>query len=130
MANSHTPDTIHPPFARYSHAISVPPGQRLLCASGQLGIDVSGHVPDTVEDQAAVCFDNIDAILADAGMTRSDVVRISAFVVERADLPGYMRARDLWMAGITPPPASTLILVSGFARPEFRVEIEILAAAP
>lgn len=130
MAKSHTPDTIHPPFARYSHAVSVPPGQRLLCASGQLGIDASGHIPDGVGAQAKVCFDNIDAILADAGMTRADVVRISSFVVERTDLPGYMAARDVWMADITPPPASTLILVSGFARPEFRVEIEILAAAP
>jgi enamine deaminase RidA (YjgF/YER057c/UK114 family) len=29
-----------------------------------------------------------------------------------------------------PPPASTLMIVSGFARAEFKVEIEVIAARP
>jgi enamine deaminase RidA (YjgF/YER057c/UK114 family) len=34
------------------------------------------------------------------------------------------------VAGLTPLPASTLMIVQGFTRPEFLVEIEALAASP
>ena len=37
------------------------------------------------------------------------------------------RSRDAALAGV-PPPASTLMVVSGFARPEFLVEVEAVAA--
>jgi 2-iminobutanoate/2-iminopropanoate deaminase len=39
-----------------------------------------------------------------------------------------MRVRDRYIGD--PPPASTLMIVSGFARPEFLVEVEAIAAAP
>jgi enamine deaminase RidA (YjgF/YER057c/UK114 family) len=37
-----------------------------------------------------------------------------------------MAARDEFTGD--PPPASTLMIVSGFARPEFKVEIEVIGA--
>ena len=46
----------------------------------------------------------------------------------REHLKGYMSVRDLYIAD--PPPASTLMIVSGFSRPEFLVEVEVIAAAP
>jgi enamine deaminase RidA (YjgF/YER057c/UK114 family) len=57
-------------------------------------------------------------------------MRINAYVTDRSHMQGYMAARDLWIVGLDPPPASTLMIVSGFTRPEFMVEIEALAAAP
>ena len=39
-----------------------------------------------------------------------------------------MAVRDRYVAN--PPPASTLVIVSGFTRPEFLVEVEVVAAAP
>jgi 2-iminobutanoate/2-iminopropanoate deaminase len=122
-----TPKSIHPPFARYSHGVAVPAGQRLVFASGQLGISRDGMIPPDCEAQADICFANIAAILAEDGMTLANVVRISAWVTGREHLPGYMRARDKQFPGT--PPASTLMIVSGFARPEFLVEIEVVAAA-
>ncbi|WP_349358338.1 RidA family protein [Stappia sp.] len=128
MTRPVTPTGIAPPFARYSHGIEVPAGHRLLVCSGQLGIAPDGHVPADVEGQTALCFENIAAILAEAGMDLSDIIRINAYVTDRAHLPGYMAVRDRF-AG-TPPPASTLMIVSGFAREEFVVEVEVIAAAP
>ena len=122
----HTPSTIRPPFACYSHAVEIPPGARILLASGQLGIGLDDHVPDGVEAQADLCFRAIGAILASAGMAFVDLVRINAFVSDRAHLAAYMAARDRFVA--EPPPASTLMIVSGFARPEFKVEVEVIAA--
>ena len=127
LKKTHTPPDIRPPFARYSHAVEVPPGQRLLFASGQLGIDAEDQIPKGVEGQTALCFENIRAILASAGMTLADVVRINAYVTGREHLPGYMKTRDQFISD--PPPASTLMIVSGFAREEFVVEIEVVAAA-
>ena len=127
MTSAHTPKDIRPPFARYSHAVEVPAGHRLLVASGQLGIASDDTVPTGVEDQTRRCFENIKAILRDAGMGLRDIVRINAYVTDRSHLPGYMKARDEYVS--EPPPASTLMIVSGFAREEFVVEIEVLAAA-
>lgn len=122
------PDTIAPPFARYAHGVAVPEGFRMVFTSGQLGLAADGTVPEGVEAQADICFANIDAILAAAGAGRADVVRINAFVTDRAWMAGYMAARDRWLAQVDWLPASTLMIVAGFTRPEFRVEIEAVAA--
>jgi enamine deaminase RidA (YjgF/YER057c/UK114 family) len=122
------PASIARPFARYSHGIAVPAGYRLVACSGQLGIAADGSIPEDVRAQADLCFANIAAILAEAGMTLSDIVRINAYVTDRAHMKGYMESRDAHVA--TPPPASTLMIVSGFTLPAFKVEIEVIAAAP
>ena len=122
------PDGIAPPFARYAHGVEVPAGRRLVCTSGQLGLAADGTVPDAAEAQADICFANIDAILGAAAASRADVVRINAYVTDRAHMAGYMAARDRWLADVTRLPASTLVIVSGFTRPEFKVEVEVIAA--
>lgn len=122
------PASIAPPFARYSHGMEVPAGWRLVACSGQLGMAADGTVPDSAREQADLCFANIGAILAEARMTLADIVRINAYVSDRAHMQGYMASRDAHVGA--PPPASTLVIVSGFTRPEFKVEIEVIAAAP
>ena len=120
------PSSIHPPFARYVHGMLVPAGAATVFCSGQLGIGRDGVVPDGVEAQTALCFEAIAAILAQAGLNLSDLVRLNAYVTGREHLPGYMAGRDRCVP--SPPPASTLMIVSGFARPEFVVEVEAIAA--
>jgi enamine deaminase RidA (YjgF/YER057c/UK114 family) len=120
------PTTIRPPFANYSHGVEVPAGARLLFVSGQLGITPDDHIPDDAGEQADLCFRAIGEVLQAAGMAFADVVRINAFVTDRAFLQPYMMARDRHVG--SPPPASTLMIVSGFARPEFKVEVEVIAA--
>ena len=123
-----SPRSIKAPFARYSHGIAVPAGHRLVFTSGQLGIGADEQIPADCEAQADLCFANVSAILAEDGMTLADVVRINAYVTDRAHMQGYMRSRDRQFPGT--PPASTLMIVSGFTKPEFLVEIEVVAAAP
>lgn len=122
------PASISPPFARYAHGVEVPGGTRLAVTSGQLALAADGTVPDGARAQAELCFANCAAILAEAGMGPADVIRINAFVTDRAHMAGYMAARDVWLAGVTRLPASTLVIVSGFTRPEFLVEVEVMAA--
>jgi enamine deaminase RidA (YjgF/YER057c/UK114 family) len=120
------PQQVRAPFARYSHAVEVPAGARWLMCSGQLGISATDHVPDTAEEQAVLCFEAIGACLAEARMSFADIVRINAYVTDRTYMGPYMAVRDRY-AGL-PPPASTLMIVSGFTRPEFKVEVEAIAA--
>ena len=121
-----TPQTIHPPFARYAHGVEIPGGSRVVFCSGQLGIEKNGAIPEGVEAQARLCFQAIAAILGDAGMDLRDLVRINAYVTGAQYLAGYMKVRDAFIGDT--PPASTLMIVQGFARPEFKVEIEAVAA--
>jgi enamine deaminase RidA (YjgF/YER057c/UK114 family) len=122
------PTTIHPPFSSYSNGVEVPAGQRFVFCSGQLGITKDGQIAATAGEQADLAFDNIAAILADAGLGLEQVVRINAFVTGREHLRSYMDVRNKRFGH--PLPASTLMIVAGFARPEFFVEIEVVAAGP
>lgn len=123
-----TPASIRPPFAKYSHGIEIPEGMRLVLCSGQLGIDPDDAIPAGTEAQARLCFANIEAILQEAGLGLADIVRINAYVTGREHLKPYMKIRDELFS--EPAPASTLMIVSGFAREEFTVEIEAIAAGP
>jgi enamine deaminase RidA (YjgF/YER057c/UK114 family) len=127
MARPLNPAGIRAPFGRYSHGMAVMETGRMVFCSGQLGVGPDDTVPDTVAAQAEVCFRNIAAILAEAGLGLADVVRLSAFVTRREHMRDYMAVRDRFVGD--PPPASTLVIVSGFTRPEFLVEVEATAVA-
>jgi 2-iminobutanoate/2-iminopropanoate deaminase len=126
MRRTVSPTAIRAPFAHYSHGVLVPPGARMLLASGQLGVAPDDSVPEDIEAQAVLCFENIGAILAEAGMSFADVVRFNAFVTDRAYFPVYGAVRSRYVAGEAF--ASTLVVVSGFTRPEFKIEVEVTAA--
>jgi enamine deaminase RidA (YjgF/YER057c/UK114 family) len=128
MLRAITPAALPAPLARYSHAVEVPPGARLLFCSGQLGMTPDGRVPEAAEAQAELIFDALERLLAEAGMGLGDVVRLNAYVTAREHIAGYMRVRDRRVA--TPPPASTLVIIAGFSREEFKVEVEAVAAKP
>lgn len=130
MIRSLIPNTIAPPFARYAHGVRVDDAVAWVLTSGQLALRADGTVPEGARAQAELCFSNIDAILAESSSNAADVhvVKINAFVTGREHMAGYMEARDAWLAGAVHLPASTLLIVSGFTRPEFVVEIEVIAA--
>lgn len=124
-----SPTGIAPPFGDYSNGISAPVG-RLIVTSGQLGLAEDGTCPPDVEGQAALCLAAIDAILRTGGATRANVLRLNAYVTQREDFAPWMTVRDGWLADVAVKPASTLMIVTGFTRSEFLVEVEALAIVP
>ena len=120
------PSSLRAPFAAYSHGLLVPPAAAWLMTSGQLGVGADDVVPEDVEAQCVLCFENLRAILAEGGMTFKDVVRFSAYVTDRVHFPIYGAVRSRYVDGNAF--ASTLVIVSGFTRPEFKVEVEATAA--
>lgn len=123
-----SPSSIYPPFSRYSLGVEVSSRSRYVFCSGQVGIAADGTIPPDCASQTRLCFDNIAAVLAEAGMSFGDVVKLNAFVTGREHLQDYMKVRNELFP--EPYPASTLMIVTGFARPEFVVEIEAIAAIP
>jgi len=120
------PASIAPPAARYAHAVLSEAPARLLHVSGVVPVAPDGAVPADIGAQADVVWANIAAILAEAGMAIADVVAITTYVVAGHDLAPVMAARDTVCAGHLV--ASTLVTVPALVRPEWLVEIAVVAA--
>lgn len=117
------------PLARYSPGVEIGGAERLILCSGQLATSASGQVPSSVFDQTTQCLENAEMILKSAGVDRRAMVKLTAYVTDRRHLADYMAARDAFFCNRRDPPASTLLIVSGFSRPEFLVEVEVIATA-
>ena len=120
------PATIAPPAARYAHAVRTEGAAAWLHTAGVVPIRPDGSVPEGLAEQAEVVWANLSAILAEAGMAPTDVVSITTYVVAGADLAPVMAARDAALAGHLV--ASTLVTVPELARPEWRMEVAVVAA--
>ena len=120
------PASISPPAAAYAHAVLTEGAGRILHTSGVVPIAADGSVPSDLADQAAVVWSNIAAMLADAQMSMADIVSVTTFVVVGEDLAPVMAARDAALGGHLA--ASTLVTVPALARPEWRMEIAVIAA--
>jgi enamine deaminase RidA (YjgF/YER057c/UK114 family) len=123
----HNPATIAGPFATtYSHGIEVTEPKRLLFGAGQVGVDPDGRVGESIGEQARLVWDNIRAVLASADMEITDIVQLNMLLVDRADREAAHEVRQGVLGDHRP--ASTLMYVSGLSRPEWRIEIDFIAA--
>lgn len=127
MPKQYNPSTVAPPFSRYSHGVEAPGGARWLYISGQVGVTPDGKVADGAEAQIEQAWRNVLNVLEAAGMGPRDLVKVTTFLINRADLPTARTVRDRMLQGVAP--ASTLLFVAGLASPEWLVEIEAVAAA-
>lgn len=116
-----------PPVAGYSHAVTF--DGPAVVVSGQVPLDAHGELvgPDDPEAQLRQVFENLRTALTAAGSSLAQVVKVTVFLTDIADLPVYRRVRDEYLS-TDPPPASSLVQVAGLVHPAFRVEIEALAA--
>ncbi|KAA2267080.1 RidA family protein [Solihabitans fulvus] len=116
-----------PPVNGYSHAVTF--GGRMVAVSGQVPLDAAGNLvgEGDAAAQTRQVFDNLTTALAAAGATMADVVRLTIYLTDLADLPAFRRVRDEYLSPDAPP-ASSLVQVSGLVHPAFRVEVDALAA--
>jgi enamine deaminase RidA (YjgF/YER057c/UK114 family) len=100
-----------------------------LHTSGVVPIGPDGAVPSDIGAQAETVWTNLRAILDEAGMVATDVVSITTYVVvdHLASLPTVMAARDRALGGHRA--ASTLVTVPALARPEWLMEIALVASS-
>ena len=113
----------------YEQAVLVAGAGRTLYCAGQTSVDENGapmHVGD-VASQIGTALDNLEAVLASAGMALTDVVRLNWFTTDLdAFYPAYGAAIGrLRAAGCRS--AGTLVEVSRLAIPGLLAEVEATA---
>lgn len=120
------PASIAPPAANYAHAVLTEQPTRWLHTSGVVPTRPDGSVPADIGEQATVVWQNIAAMLVDAGMGASDVVSVTTYAVVGEPLGPVMAARDEFLGGRRV--ASTLVTVPALAQPAWKMEIAVVAA--
>ena len=119
------PRVISPPAANYSHAVLSTNPQKMLHTSGVVPATTDGSTPVTIREQANLVWLNITEILREAHLELTDIVSIATYVVSGNDLGEVMHSRDLQLGDHKP--ASTLVVVSELANPEWKMEIAVVA---
>jgi enamine deaminase RidA (YjgF/YER057c/UK114 family) len=121
------PSSIAPPAANYAHAIVTEGVSRWLHTSGVVPVRPDGSVPSEIEEQAEVVWSALRVLVIQARMRPIDIVSVTTYVVDGEPLEPVMAARDAFMGRHRA--ASTLITVPRLARPEWKLEISLVAAA-
>jgi enamine deaminase RidA (YjgF/YER057c/UK114 family) len=112
----------------YAHGVELRGDARLLFVSGQIGIAPDGSLAPDFAAQCEVAMTNVEAMLAAAAMTHTNIVKLVFYLTRAVDLPTLGELRRKRWASSTPPAVTTLV-VSALARPELLVEIDATAAA-
>jgi 2-iminobutanoate/2-iminopropanoate deaminase len=116
------PRGIAPPGSRYAHGIVHSARARRLVISGQVGQRLDGSVPEDLAEQMEAAWDNLTAILAEAGMSMTDLVKITVFTTVPGSVAMYRTIRDRRLGGHLC--AATYLEVAGLATPHLLFEIE------
>lgn len=104
----------------------------LLWMSGRLGtlpgVSPSVLVEGGVEAETLQALENVESVLAAAGLARAHILKCTVFLAEMADFAAMNGVYAAFFDGVDPPARST-VGVSGLALGA-RVEIECIAAYP
>jgi 2-iminobutanoate/2-iminopropanoate deaminase len=126
MVRGFNPPSIPAPSGSYIHGIEVPANARTVYVAGQTPGRMDGSVPETFEDQVEVVWQRIGAILADAGMSYKDIVRVCTYVTKPEYMPKTSAARRRILGDNRP--TATLLCITSLADPRYMVEIDCVAA--
>ncbi|PWI41659.1 RidA family protein [Streptomyces sp. ICBB 8177] len=118
-----------PPVNGYSHVVAA--AGTLVAVSGQVPMDADGHVvgEDDAAAQVRQVFANLRTALAAAEASLADVIKLTVFLTDLADLPAFRAVRDEFLDPERLP-ACSLVRVAALVHPAFRVEIDALAVTP
>ncbi len=122
----HSPtEGVYPAGADYVHALEVREAERLLFVAGTMGLDAEGAPGATLEEQLDLIWANLRTILAAAGMTVDNVVRITSYLRDPAYAKANAEARVAALGGRVVP---TTAIVAQTLESDWMVELEVIAA--
>jgi 2-iminobutanoate/2-iminopropanoate deaminase len=97
----------------------------LVFTSGAVGADVNGSVPSDIEGQVRNTFENLRAVLEEAGSDFDHVLKVNVYLTDMSEFAAMNNVYRTFFKGKLP--ARTTAGVASLARPELRVEIEMVA---
>ena len=118
------------PSGHFSQAIGVEARGRLAFISGMTSKGADGSVVGVgdIEAQTRQMCENVKAAVEAAGGTMADICRVDVYVKSMADFDVIHRVRREYFPD--PPPASTMVQVSGFTHPDYLIEMNAIAVLP
>lgn len=126
MITPHNPDSIYPPAGPYAHGVELSAFSKVLWISGTMGLAPDGTAADDFEAQCEQAWSNIAAVLASAGMTWTNLLKVNCFLGDAADrdVNAAVRNRVLGDHRV----AVTVVAVT-LLDPMWKLEIEAVAGA-
>lgn len=123
---AHNPsDGIYATTDDYIHAMEVRSPERFLFVAGTMGLDPAGKPGADIAEQLDLIWSNIRRILASAGMTVDNVVRLTSYLRDPAYIGPNTDARVAALGGRAIP---TTALIATTLETDWLVEIELIAA--
>lgn len=122
----HMPEEVYAPTGPFVHALEVRQAERLLFVTGTMGLDRDGVPAATLDEQLTLIWSNIRAILASAGMTVDNIVKVTSYVRDASYAEPNAQARVEALGGRLVP--STAVVAATLDE-RWLVEVEVTAAA-
>ena len=109
----------------WAHAIEVRNPGRIVYLAGTMGLDADSRPGATLDDQLDLVWSNIRRILATAGMTVDNIVRVTSYLRDASYAGPNGQARVAALGGRIVP---TTAIVVETLDPDWLVELEVIAA--
>ena len=103
----------------------------MVFVRGQVGQDLDTAVNVGVGDagaQAEQAMNNIEKLLGEAGAKLEHICKVTIYLTDPRFRETVYRTVGTWLKGVYP--VSTGVVVCGLARPEWLVEIDVIAVIP
>lgn len=121
------PHGIALPMGEYTHLTIVPSEAELIVSSGQVGIDIEGYIPDSVERQFQIALENTITLLNSENINTDGIIKVNIWLTETVDKEVFADIYKKFHNGSSP--SMTLAYVSALGTPDLKVEIEVWAAS-
>jgi 2-iminobutanoate/2-iminopropanoate deaminase len=108
------------------HAMEVRGAERMLFVSGTMGVRPDFTAPPTLDEQLECVWNNLRAILASAGMTVDNIVRLTSYLRDASYAEANAQAR---IAALGDRRIPTTAIVVQTLQPDWLIELEIIAAS-
>ena len=115
----------------YSQGMAVPVGDStLIVTAGQIAADADGTpmAPGDLGAQARIVFENLKAVLAEAGAGLEHIFKVQIFLTDMSQFAAVSAVRNEYLAGINP--VSTLVEITRTVIDGCDIEIEAMAMIP
>ena len=115
----------------FAQGVEVRGAEHVLFCAGQTSVDAGGNVlhAGDMAAQLEQAFDNLETVLAKAGLTLANVVRLNYYVT---DMRAFFEAAPVVgkrLAALAVKPSGTLLGITGLFHPDALIEIEATAVA-
>jgi enamine deaminase RidA (YjgF/YER057c/UK114 family) len=104
---------------------------RMVFVRGQVGQDLDTAASVALGDagaQADQAMSNIKQLLSEAGASLEHVCKVTIYLTDPRFREAVYRTVGRWLKGVFP--VSTGVVVAGLARPEWLVEVDVIAVIP